>query len=73
MKEKEQILIRDTTGKLHIFVVTERHIYKYDSFPVDVAFGPADRAEIQLLSCDGEYNHTLHNTSDRIVISAVTN
>jgi sortase A len=73
MKKDDKILVKDTNGKMYTFVVTEKHIYKYDSFPVDVVFGPEDNSQIELITCAGEFDHEHHNYLDRIVITAVKN
>lgn len=68
LRKGDTILVTDTNGKTHEFVVTEKAVYNDDKFPLEKVFGKTNKKHLNLITCDGEFSETTQTYSHRIVI-----
>jgi sortase A len=66
----DTITVTDQKGQVFHFVVTNKQSYPWDNFPLDDIFGPSNTAHLHLITCQGIWNETSHNYSQRLVVSA---
>lgn len=66
----DKIFITDENGGKLTFIVTDKHDYPYNAFPINKVFGKTDKKQLQLITCSGTFDRTHENYSDRIVITA---
>ncbi|MEO6508754.1 MAG: class F sortase [Patescibacteria group bacterium] len=64
----DEVIVYDSLNLEHRFVVTDKQTYEYDKAPLDLIFGPSDESHLNLITCTGWYNPTLHNYDHRLVV-----
>lgn len=68
MRIGDIITVTDETNKKLQFAVTKIVNYPDDQFPVKEVFGPSDRRMLNLITCQGTWNKTTNNYSERMVV-----
>ncbi|MFE5399975.1 class F sortase [Streptomyces sp. NPDC056580] len=57
-------------GRKAEFVVYDTETYAKDAFPSDRVYADADRPEVRLITCAGDYDHTVRDYKDNLVVFA---
>lgn len=70
LRSGDKILVQTDDGQWKTFVVTFSAEYPYDHAPVDLIFGPSLSANLNLITCEGVFNHAQHNYDRRRVVYA---
>lgn len=68
LKPGDEIKIIEEKGKELRFKVTENAIYPDSNFPIQEVFGKTDKKRLNLITCDGVFNQTSRNYSERVVV-----
>lgn len=68
LEKGDAIRIVGTDGTEKKFIVTQKQRYPYDAFPLVKVFGPADKPQLNLITCEGTYSQTSHTYSHRTVV-----
>lgn len=55
-------------GNTQTYRVTEKVAYPYDNFPVEFVFGKSEKKMLNLITCDGTWNPSTQNYSNRLVV-----
>lgn len=64
----DKIIITDDKGQQFTFQVTDTEKYPYNEFPLQQVFGPSDKAMLNLITCQGNWNSAAKNYSHRFVV-----
>lgn len=64
----ETIIVTDENGEKFTFAVTDVKTYKTEDFPLDEVFGEHPKARLNLITCEGVFDHATRNYSDRVVV-----
>lgn len=64
----DEIIVTDAKGNTKKFEVTGMEKYPYDNFPMQEVFGDAAEANLNLITCEGEWNSSTGMYSHRTVI-----
>jgi sortase A len=64
----DKIMVIDNKGKTQTFAVTKTAKYPDASFPINLVFGTASVPMLNLITCNGTWNKTTKNYSDRLVV-----
>ncbi len=70
LKSGDKILVSDNAGHTLTFVVTDQELYPFNDFPLQKVFNSTDQPRLNLITCDGVWNSSAHNYSQRLVIYA---
>ncbi len=65
-----EVWVTDEAGARRRFVVQGVESYLLDQFPADRVFGPADDANLNLISCVGDFDPVSRSYNQRVVIYA---
>ncbi|MFE3637317.1 class F sortase [Streptomyces sp. NPDC059168] len=57
-------------GQKAEFVVDDTETFAKDAFPSDRVYADADRPEARLITCAGDYDHTVRDYTDNLVVFA---
>ncbi|MET9776488.1 class F sortase [Streptomyces sp. NPDC006367] len=57
-------------GRTASFVVDSLETFDKDNFPSDRVYGDADRPEVRLITCAGEYDRKIKDYTDNLVVFA---
>ncbi|MER6037621.1 class F sortase [Streptomyces sp. NPDC101169] len=57
-------------GRKAEFVVDDTETFAKDAFPSDRVYADADRPEVRLITCAGDYDHTVRDYTDNLVVFA---
>ncbi|MFF2205705.1 class F sortase [Streptomyces sp. NPDC058145] len=57
-------------GQKAEFVVDDTETFAKDAFPSDRVYADADRPEVRLITCAGDYDHTVRDYTDNLVVFA---
>lgn len=68
LEKGDSIQVIGTDGTENKFIVTQKHTYPYDMFPLIEVFGPADKPRLNLITCEGTYNSANRTYSHRTVV-----
>ena len=68
LKPGNKIITTDLNNKSYTFTVTGLVKYPYDALPLNEVFGNSDKANLNLITCNGTWNNTTKNYSNRLVI-----
>ncbi len=71
LQRGDSITVTDSNGRTYTFVVTDVVSYPSDQLPMQQIFASADATRLNLITCDGTWNRTEHNYSNRAVIYSV--
>lgn len=66
----DQVITKDAQGQQYTFVVVRKTSYPYNQFPLQEVFGPSQVPQLNLITCNGTWDKTKKNYSERIVIFA---
>lgn len=70
LKIGDSIITTDTNNKSYTFIVTKVTSYPYNNLPMQEIFASTDKPRLNLITCDGVWNRTTHNYSNRTVVYA---
>lgn len=68
LKEGDEITVRNEQGEERAFVVSGKRSFPYDQAPVKRIFGGAPGANLNLITCAGNYNRQAQNYEERLVV-----
>jgi len=68
LKVDDQVIVTDTAGVKHTFVVIGKESYSDDTAPLDQIFGFDLERDLNLITCDGVWNSKQHQYTQRLVI-----
>lgn len=68
LKQGDEITVTDVQNSIHRFKVTRVVTYEDDQFPINEVFGPAGKARLNLITCEGVFNESTKNYSHRVVV-----
>jgi LPXTG-site transpeptidase (sortase) family protein len=64
----DKVLVTLSNGTTVTFVVKQKVSYPYDAAPIAQVFGPANTANLNLITCGGSWDAFTKNYSNRIVV-----
>jgi len=64
----DDIYVNDDRGKQYHFVVSNKESYPFDRFPLEAVFASEGRAQLNLVTCQGVFDLSAQNYSNRLVI-----
>ncbi len=67
----DEVIVVGDDGVERVFVVEGAEVYPYDQAPVQRIFGPADRPQLNLITCNGAWDREVRNYSHRLVVYTV--
>lgn len=70
LKPGDTIEITRADGTVATFVVDGVARYPKDKFPTDLVYGPADRAQLRLITCGGTFDRSARSYRDNVVVFA---
>lgn len=68
LKPGDEISVRSKDGKIYKYFVTEVKTYELEKFPLVEVFGAGDKARLNLITCEGNYNKSSKLYSHRLVV-----
>lgn len=71
LRPGDGIAVRDATGAVRTFTVTDVKEYPKDRFPTASVYGPTVLPVLRLVTCTGDFDHTARSYLDNLVVSAV--
>ncbi|WP_326647028.1 class F sortase [Streptomyces anthocyanicus] len=66
----DKFQVRRADGRSASFVVDGLETFAKDEFPSDRVYGDADRPEVRLITCAGDYDHKVKDYTDNLVVFA---
>jgi sortase (surface protein transpeptidase) len=64
----DEISVLDDQGKKYIYKVVNKKTYPDARFPLQEVFGDTTKKRLNLITCQGTYDKSAHNYSDRLVV-----
>lgn len=64
----DEVKVQDESGKVLNFEVVKNQNYPWNEFPIDLVFGVSDKPMLNLITCDGVFDKTARNYSQRRVV-----
>jgi len=64
----DTIIVMENNGKKYTFAVSQITKYPYNNFPINQVFAATNVPMLNLITCNGIWDHTSRNYSDRLVI-----
>jgi sortase A len=64
----DEVIVTDEKNNQFRYKVSEKVIYPFDEVPLEHIFGTTDKTRLNLITCDGVFNHNTKNYSHRMVI-----
>ncbi len=68
LKPGDELKTKDRNGKERTFTVTDVKTYELSKFPLEEVFGLGDKARLNLITCEGNYDKTSQLYSHRLVV-----
>jgi LPXTG-site transpeptidase (sortase) family protein len=68
LKKGEKIIVSNGSNEELTFVVTKKAYYPFNAFPLEEVFNTTDKPRLNLITCDGVFDTSTHNYSQRLVI-----
>lgn len=68
LQEGDEFSVTDEEGRELTFTVIQKTLYQNEEFPLTEVFGPSDRPRLNLITCDGTFDHNSQLYSHRLVI-----
>jgi len=68
LKSGDSIIVSGKNGEERTFIVTETKIFKDANFPIPLVFSQDDTERLNLITCDGVFDKSEKNYSDRLVV-----
>ncbi|WP_225826168.1 class F sortase [Streptomyces naphthomycinicus] len=66
----DRFSVERTDGHTADFVVDDAETFAKDDFPSKRVYADADRPEVRLITCAGDYDHTVRDYTDNLVVFA---
>ncbi|MEU1046741.1 LPXTG-site transpeptidase (sortase) family protein [Streptomyces ambofaciens] len=66
----DKFRVERADGREATFVVDGLETFAKDEFPSDRVYGDADRPEVRLITCAGDYDHKVKDYTDNLVVFA---
>ncbi|MGW2297754.1 class F sortase [Streptomyces violaceorubidus] len=66
----DKFRVERADGRAATFVVDSLETFAKDEFPSDRVYGDADRPEVRLITCAGDYDHKAKDYTDNLVVFA---
>jgi LPXTG-site transpeptidase (sortase) family protein len=67
----DDVFVTTVDGVELRFVVTALETYATDDAPTFSVFGPATDPQLNLITCDGTFNHAVHQYDQRLLVRTV--
>src|SRR5579872_2607925 len=64
----DEIQVIDNQNKTYNFKVSEVKTFPFDQLPLVQIFGAANTSNLNLITCEGIFNNTTHNYSNRVIV-----
>lgn len=64
----DEIVVKDEFGNNLRYVVTGKQTFVFNKVPLDEIFGGSDKSKLNLITCDGTFDYTSRNYSQRMVV-----
>jgi sortase (surface protein transpeptidase) len=71
LRAGDEIELEGESGGMRTFIVERTETYPDEGFPIDTVFGPSDRVRLNLITCQGMFDTSAGNYSDRMVVFAI--
>jgi len=68
LKPGNAIYVKDKRGVERTFIVTEVVAYPFDQAPLDRIFGASSTAQLNLITCNGQFDKSARNYNKRLVV-----
>ncbi|MEV6808723.1 class F sortase [Streptomyces sp. NPDC051132] len=66
----DRFSVERADGRTADFVVDDADTFAKDDFPSERVYADADRPEVRLITCAGDYDHTVRDYTDNLVVFA---
>ncbi|MFF8731836.1 class F sortase [Streptomyces sp. NPDC015171] len=66
----DRFAVERSDGSTADFVVDDSETFAKDDFPSDLVYADADRPEVRLITCAGDYDRTVRDYTDNLVVFA---
>ncbi|MFC9468578.1 class F sortase [Streptomyces coelicoflavus] len=66
----DKFQVERADGRKATFVVDSLETFAKDEFPSERVYGDADRPEVRLITCAGDYDHKVKDYTDNLVVFA---
>ncbi|MGW5330498.1 class F sortase [Streptomyces sp. NPDC004014] len=70
LRRGDRFTVDRADGRKAEFVVYDTETFAKDAFPSDRVYADADRPEVRLITCAGDYDHTVRDYTDNLVVFA---
>ncbi|MBU6532071.1 class F sortase [Streptomyces sp. NPDC057245] len=70
LDEGDVFRVERADGRKASFVVDSLETFEKDDFPSERVYGDADRPEVRLITCAGDYDHKAKDYTDNLVVFA---
>jgi LPXTG-site transpeptidase (sortase) family protein len=71
LKKGDEITVEYAGGTEFTFTVEDETVYPFDNFPLQKVFNTSGSPRLNLITCDGVFDTSSHNYSQRRVVYAV--
>ncbi|MFF7557768.1 class F sortase [Streptomyces olivaceus] len=70
LNEGDVFRVERADGRTASFTVDSLETFEKDAFPSERVYGDADRPEVRLITCAGDYDHKVKDYTDNLVVFA---
>ncbi|MBZ6105128.1 class F sortase [Streptomyces olivaceus] len=70
LNEGDVFKVERADGRTASFTVDSLETFEKDAFPSERVYGDADRPEVRLITCAGDYDHKVKDYTDNLVVFA---
>ncbi|MGV9907437.1 class F sortase [Streptomyces sp. NPDC003388] len=70
LRRGDRFTVDRADGRKAEFVVYDTETFAKDAFPSDRVYADADRPEVRLITCAGDYDHKVRDYKDNLVVFA---
>ncbi|MCM8550899.1 class F sortase [Streptomyces sp. STCH 565 A] len=70
LSEGDVFRVERADGRTASFTVDSLETFEKDAFPSERVYGDADRPEVRLITCAGDYDHKVKDYTDNLVVFA---
>ena len=64
----DEVVVADASGKTYTYAVVRTAQYPYNEFPLQEVFGQSEKAMLNLITCQGNWDDNKQNYSHRMVV-----
>lgn len=68
LEKGDSVVVTDAKGTPYTFEVVDKRYFDFDKLPLEQIFGSSNAANLNLITCEGVWNPTTHNYSQRLVV-----